>query len=1093
MTADAYLRFPHISGDSIVFVAENDIWLTGRDGGRAYRVSADHAPARSPRLSPDGRHVAWTADRDGAFEVYVAPVDGGATRRLTYWGQQRTLVRGWLSDDEILVVSTTGGAERQRAFGHAVPLDGSPSRRLPYAWIDDLALGPDGGALLSTATTVEPAWWKHYRGGTAARLWLDRSGGGEFARIFADLPSSLVSPLWTTAADGTQRVGFISDHEGRGQVFSAPLADGELGATGLVAHSDGDFYARHASSDGTSVVYVAGGALHLLDDLGPRSMARAVDVRLGGPRTAVQPKREKAAGHIGSISPDLTGRASVLETRGTVHWLTHREGPVRALAAGSDIRRRLPVILGDSARVAWVSDAAGDDAIEVLSAEEIDAAPVVLVEAGSVGRVLELRASPDGRTLAIASHDGALRVVAVPDGPLSSAAPLRLVDSTEHGDLQGLTFSPDSRFLAWSAPGPEPLRNLRMAQLDSDDESFDVTRLRFTDTDPVFTADGRHLAFLSVRSLDPVYDAFVFDLSFPNGCRPFLVPLAADVASPFHPELGGRAVGDDDTAPAKAAGADAAETPAGGASDAKKPPEPTRVDREGLDQRLVPMPVPGGRYEQLRAVKGGVVWLNRPLQGELGDDRARIEDEPARASLEHLAFATGKVQELAKTADHVEATGDGTRLVVVDKDDVHILPAARKTEDDDPERVTVDLARVRVEVTPLAEWRQMFDEAWRLMRDHFWRPDMGGLDWSAAAERYRPLLDRLGSLDDLVDLLWETQAELGSSHAYVMAAPAGADAARRQGLLGADISYVDDAWRIVRIVPGESSEPRARSPLTAPGVAAQVGDAIVAVDGRATSELVSPGALLVGTAGKPVELTLAPRSGGPARRVVVVPLADEMPLRYQDWVNDRRDYVHAATEGAVGYVHVPDMVSGGWAQLHRDLRTEVGRDALIVDVRGNRGGHTSQLVLEKLARRVIGWDIARGYQPLTYPGDARRGPMVTVTDMYAGSDGDIITAAIRSLELGPVIGTRTWGGVVGIDGRYTLVDGTSVTQPRYSFWFEKFGWDVENYGVDPDIEVVAAPHDRAAGRDVQIDAALDVVRSLLTETPPKQPPALPTS
>jgi tricorn protease len=254
---------------------------------------------------------------------------------------------------------------------------------------------------------------------------------------------------------------------------------------------------------------------------------------------------------------------------------------------------------------------------------------------------------------------------------------------------------------------------------------------------------------------------------------------------------------------------------------------------------------------------------------------------------------------------------------------------------------------------------------------------------------------------------------------------------------------------------------------------------------------VSPGALLVGTAGKPVELALAPRTGGPPRRVVVVPLADEMPLRYQDWVNDRREYVHRSTEGTVGYVHVPDMVSGGWAQLHRDLRTEVGRDALIVDVRGNRGGHTSQLVLEKLARKIIGWDMARGYQPMSYPADARRGPMVTVTDMYAGSDGDIITGAIESLELGPVIGTRTWGGVVGIDGRYSLVDGTSVTQPRYAYWFEKFGWGVENYGVDPDIEVVAAPQDRVADRDVQLDYALNLVRQLLKKTPAKQPPPLP--
>ena len=310
-------------------------------------------------------------------------------------------------------------------------------------------------------------------------------------------------------------------------------------------------------------------------------------------------------------------------------------------------------------------------------------------------------------------------------------------------------------------------------------------------------------------------------------------------------------------------------------------------------------------------------------------------------------------------------------------------------------------------------------------------------------------------------------------------------------MLGADLSYRADAWRIERIVPGDASDRKARSPLLAPGVGARSGDVIVAVDGQPTSRTVSPQALLVGTAGKPVELTLQPRGRGDVRRVVVVPLADEIPLRYQDWVQGRRTYVHEQTEGRVGYLHVPDMMSVGWAQLHRDLRTEMPRDALIVDVRSNSGGHTSQLVLEKLARRIIGWDLVRGYGPDSYPSDARRGPMVTVTDMYAGSDGDIITAAIQSLELGPVVGTRTWGGVIGIDGRYTLVDGTMVTQPRYSFWFEKFGWGVENYGVDPDIEVPVPPQDRVAGNDVQLDRALTEVTRLLRRNPPLLPPSIP--
>lgn len=1112
MSTDAYLRFPHVRGDQVVFVAENDIWSAGTAGGPAQRVSTDHVPVKSPRLSPGGTLVAWTATRHGANEVYAAPTGGGVTRRLTFWGQQRTVVRGWLDEQTVLVVSTTGEAERSRMYAHAVPADGSPSRVLPYGWIHDLALGPSGGVLLSTATTVEPAWWKGYRGGAAAQLWLDQKGDGEFTRILDDLRSGLVSPLWTTTGRRRQRLGFLSDHEGRGQLYSVAVGKRPPRTADLVRHTDHEFYVRHAGTDGRQVVYVAGGSLYLLDTLDPGARPREIEVRLGGGRSGLQRRPLPVdAAKLGAIDSDTSGRASVVEARGTVHWITHRNGPARALATGSAVRRRLPVVLTDT-RAAWVTDSDGDDAIEVLDLEDPAAAPRRLVAAGELGRVLELVASPDGTRLAAAGHDGRLSVLDVPGGAGGRAARgaggraargvrLREVDRTDNGDIDGLAWSPDSRWLAWSKPGQEPLRQIRMCEVARPRaQSFDVTELRFTDTEPTFTRDGKHLALLSVRSLDPVYDAYVFDLSFPNGCRPHLVPLAAHTPSPFDPLPGGRPL--DHLNEGSTSGKSAADGADGSTATDRHPPAPvTTVDAEGLDQRVTAVPAPGGRYRRLRAVQGGLVWLHEPLAGELGDDRPRLEDDRPRAALEHLDLATGRTQTLAEAVDSVEVTGDGARLLLTDREKLSVVPADRKVDADgavpagrdgqpDPDVVRVDLDRLRVWVDPRAEWTQMYHEAWRLMRDHFWRADMGGVDWAAARDRYAPLLTRIGSHDDLVDLIWEMHGELGTSHAYC-AAPADEDLSQRQGLLGADLEFTGGQWRITRIPPGESSEPRARSPLTAPGVAASVGDAVVAVDGQPTGEYTSPGALLVGAAGKPVELTLAPGSGKDRRRVVVVPLDDEMPLRYQDWVTNRRRYVHERTGGAVGYLHVPDMVSGGWAQLHRDLRTEVGRDALIVDVRANRGGHTSQLVVEKLARRIVGWSLSRGYRPESYPSDARRGPMVTVTDMHAGSDGDIVTAAIQSLQLGPVVGTRSWGGVIGIDGRYALVDGTSVTQPRYSFWFEKFGWGVENHGVDPDIEVVARPQDLVRRADVQLDHAIELALEQTARGGPQQPPTLP--
>ena len=1092
MAVDAYLRYPNIRGETIVFVAENDVWVTGRDERRAHRVSADHVPVVSPRLSPDGRHVAWSARRYRANEVYVAPVDGGVSAQLTFWGQERTWVRGWLSDEEILVVSTTGEADRPRCFAHAVPVDGGPSRWLPYGWVSDLALGPEGGVLLQSPDMSEPAWRKRYRGGTAAQLWLDLTGDGTFKRIFADLTSSLVSPLWTKLPDGRQRIGFLSDHGNRCQVFSATVGRRAPSTSALIAHTDHDYYARHATTDGEQVVYVSGGSLFVLDSLEADAEPRRVEVRLGGARVGLQQKpltikagrqedmSEPWVGAVSDISPDHTGRASVVEVRGTIHWLTHRDGPVRALADSPGVRRRLPTVLGDTGRVVWVTDRDGDDAIEVGAT---GGEPQTLVSAGKVGRVLEMAASPDGRRLAVAAHDGRLLILDVPEGELTRSARVRVVDTTTQGDMDGLAFSPDSSWLAWSAPGPMPLRQIRMVEVGrARATAFDVTPLRFADTEPTFTTDGKHLAFLSVRSFDPVYDAFTFDLSFPNGCRPYLVPLAASTPSPFDPEPGGRAPVPLGAPPASAAGS------------AVEPQDhvETRVDPPGLDQRIVPTPVAGARYSGLRSVHGGLVWLRQPSLGELGDDLPRLGEEPPRATLEHLDLVTGKKQVLVDAVDAVYVSGDGLRLVVRDKDALRVVPASEKVEkDDDPRVIEVDLDRLRPRSTPAAEWTQMYHEAWRLMRDNFWREDMGGVDWAAARDRYAPMLDRIASHDDLVDLIWEMHGELESSHAYVMP-PLPADRpGTHQGLLGADLSFEDGAWRVRRVVPGESSEPRARSPLTAPGVVVGVGDEIVAVDGRPTSRTQSPGSLLVGTADKPVELTIVPAGGDEARAVVVVPLADEFPLRYQDLVNDRRAYVHAQTDGRIGYLHVPDMMSGGWAQVHRDLRVEVTREGLILDVRGNRGGHTSQLIVEKVARKVIGWDLNRGYEPVSYPEEARRGPMVCLTDMYAGSDGDIVTAAIKALGLGPVVGTRTWGGVIGIDGRYKLVDGTTVTQPRFSFWFEQFGWGVENYGVDPDIEVPAAPQDRVAGDDVQLDRALRLVQQQLAKAPASTPPGLP--
>lgn len=520
----------------------------------------------------------------------------------------------------------------------------------------------------------------------------------------------------------------------------------------------------------------------------------------------------------------------------------------------------------------------------------------------------------------------------------------------------------------------------------------------------------------------------------------------------------------------------------------------TRIDLDGLADRIVPFPVEAASYSTLRAAKDGLLWLSHPLRGVLGATRATPDDPGPQTALERYDLVQQRIEELAPDATSFSVSGDGKRVLLYTDGKLKVVPSDRRASRDEESdsNITVDLSRVRGSVDPAAEWRQMYDESGRLMRDNFWRSDLGGVDWDDVLDRYRPILSRVATHDDLMDLLWEVQGELGTSHAYVMPRGGYGSASTRQGLLGADISRAaDGAWRIDRILPSETSDPNAHSPLAAPGVAVRPGDAILAVDGRPVDPIAGPGPLLVGAAGKPVELTVSPAGGGDPRHAVVVPLSDEEPLRYHAWVADRRAYVHEKSGGRLGYLHVPDMQAPGWAQIHRDLRIEVACEGLVVDVRENRGGHTSQLVVEKLARRIVGWDLPRGMQPSSYPQDAPRGPVVAVANEFSGSDGDIVNAAIKALGIGPVVGTRTWGGVVGIDSRYSLVDGTLVTQPKYAFWLEGYGWGVENHGVDPDVEVVMTPQDHAAGRDPQLDEAVRMALAVLSENPAKTPPDLP--
>lgn len=1143
MTSSSYFRFPHVHGDLVTFVAEDDVWIAPLGGGRAWRVSSLQLPARNPRFTPDGKRLVWTVVQGTAPEVVTAEVDGGGYRQLTYFGHASTKVKGFTAGGAVLVTSAFRQAESRHTYAYSVPVDGGWAEELPFGPVESVAFGPEIGderpVVLASVLSREPAWWKRYRGGTAGKLWIDSDGNGEFERLVPELDGNLTDPMWV---DG--RIAFLSDHEGFGNLYSVLPGGGDLRR-----HTDHeDFYVRHAASDGQRIVFESAGELWVLHDL--RSEAVRLDISLGSASQSRRPGLLKTEKHLGAVVPDATGSASAVEAHGTIHWIRHKDGPSRVVEATPGVRARLPRPL-DGGRLAYIAD---HDGVEALYIKEIaghvpgiaaDAAVVPVAGPADVGaaesaaalprpvpaagtaaaapappgnvpvgddsradvapvedeasaaaptgtaptriafskpaRASSLEASPDGRWLAVGTSFGDVYVAETATGELS------LVASIGEGTISELSWSADSRWLAWSEPVTSfgSRSRLRLVQVGAKDASVvDVTDGRFCDKSPSFTPDGKFLAFLSNRSFDPVYDGHSFDLSFPSPIKPYLVALAADTPSPFGPAV------DLDGAGGNSESATDSEA---GPQDAARAPE-VRVDAEGLAHRVIGVPVPQGNYTSLKATEGALLWLDWALAGVTGDGKANQEDKDTPPSLVRFDLAKRKTVTLVDALDSYRLSGDGKKVVLVHDKKVSVVPSGAKADDDSGQVIKVDLGRIRVMMDPLSVWGQAFDEAWRLQRDFFWAEDMAGQDWDSIHKRYRPLVDRLGSHDDLVDLLWELHGELGTSHAYVRPAPVTENGCNGQGRLGADLALTSAGWEITRILAGESSDPLATSPLTRPGAGAKAGDVLLAIDGVPLSATLTPAQQLVGAAGRAVELTLRNGAGhgvaaGTQRRIAVVPVKDEERLRYQEWVAANRRTVREASGGSFGYLHIPDMMANGWAQLHRDLDTETALDGLIVDVRRNRGGHTSQLVAELIGRKVTGWSMPRGEAPRTYPHHAPRGPVIVLADEFAGSDGDIITQVSKLRGIGPVIGTRTWGGVVGIDNRFSLADGTGVTQPRYATWFGGgVGWGVENYGVDPDIEVAYPPHAYAAGRDPQLEYGIGALKEMVQELPTDRPP-----
>ncbi len=1073
-TEDArLLRFPDVSGDTIAFSHGGDLWTVPTAGGQARRLTSGDGLEVFPRFSPDGRWIAFTATTDGSADVWVVPAAGGEPRRLTWYPARENsdrmgfdnIVLGWTPDGRILYRSQRGPIGGFVGEPWAVRPEGGPSERYPIAEAGHVSFSPDGKRAAITRIFRDFRQWKRYQGGMAQDVWLYDLASHAVEKI-TDWRGTDTQPMWVGDA-----VYFLSDRDDwKVNLWRYDLATRQTSR--VTAFTEFDCKWAHASRD--QIVFENGGYLWLLDPKAGKPRKVTVDL----PDDARHARRRwvQVAEQIADASLAPDGKRVAFTARGEVFTVPAEHGDVRNVTRTPGARERNATWSPDGRWLAYWSDASGEEELYVVAQD--GRSPPVKLTSGPPTWHFPPAWSPDSTKLAWSDRGLRLWWVSLADKKPVQAA------KAAHREIDDYTWSPDGRWIAYATDAATDRSVIHLYSLETR-SSTQVTSDGFDSGEPVFDPDGKVLYLMSNRDVAPTLGQLDRSYTVNKMTRPHAITLRAALPSPFAPrsdevKLGGEAKEEKKDGDKK-----------GEEKKATKPAEPTRIDLAGIEQRIVPFPVQPGNYRGLQLGKGKVYWLSQPTM-ELGAGPGA-----RKAALKAFDLEKRKEAELLPAVERYEISADGARLLYkADKAWMLVEPKEGAGKDAKPGEGALKLEGLKLELDPRAEWAQIYGETWRLFRDFFYLPDMGQVDWPAMRRRYEPLLAHVTHRYDLNYVLGELVGELATGHTYV----GGGDQPKVErvpvGTLGADLRLdaASGRWRIARILPAQPWIEGRATPLLAPGVKVAEGDYLLAIDGQELTGKDEPYRLLVQAPGRTVTLTVngRPDRAG-AREVQVQPLPNEQDLRYFDWVESNRRKVDQASGGKVGYVHIPDMGAPGLTEFIRQFYAQSGKEGLVVDVRANGGGFVSQMILERLRRRLMGMSNQREERPTTYPAAAVSGPMVALANQYSASDGDIFPHYFRAYGLGPVIGQRTWGGVVGIRGLYSsMIDGGYSNVAEFGIYDLNGQWVVENEGVAPDIEVDNTPADLAAGRDPQLERGVaEVLKQIAAQRPvrPAPPPS----